>query len=414
MLNKLTKSLRPAAAVAMRATQSTPSRPAGWQAGPTQPRRSVTTAGLPGIGPLPDTKQQASSTQFQQALVRDSQQHSRIPLEVGRALDDARKIEPGGARADRMDALAKVLETHRESLQEPDGGTDGRGEFLADLVTRGLDGACRMLGRWDDKGDGVTMNGRYRSQLQGECKEAFATMKQDNPAGAALYASLVDPGQRQACGMDVSGAEFAEHGVSDKGPYLSADEHLALRDYTHLQSGTFIVHTVNGLIDQHLGSDNNPVSAHVQREINVLHSALDKLAQHPACVVQGDVYKGLRLPTAFQRNGLDVLSSCGGTYPLGRGTSAVTRPGASYVGRPGYGGEAVFRNATGLRLDLFHHVDTLDQPEVFVRGQVFKGKGQEDVSAGRDPRTGRALEFTRHIFEPASSGCDRPESREKA
>lgn len=200
-----------------------------------------------------------------------------------------------------------------------------------------------------------------------------------------MYASLVHPSLRLHYGIHVSGKEMAAFGVEDKGPYLSESQLLSLCDYTSGDSGAFHVYRAVDVLKQHLGErGSGPFALHIKDGMQDLQGAVGTLTLHPACIVKGDFYKGIRLDGPFLKDGLESLSTKGLLYPQGIVTSATSDPMRSYVHtHPDRDAEVMFTGGEGLDVAAFHDTSTLGsenqapgQSEVLLKpGVAYYGTG---------------------------------------
>ncbi len=372
----------------------------GLTAGEPPHRRSFSsTSGTPPLMTPP----QASEAQTS----RTSGSQAGSPPAVKQALGDIAKIAPRAPREQRAQQIQEIGERYLERLRQcADTPTpSGRSEFLASNLMEALDRLPEVLGKWVDTPSGLAFDSKAHEPHLHDRRQVFQSLL-DNPRKAAVYASVVHPSLRDKYGINMSQREMASLGVADKGPYLSESELMMLCDYAHHLGDTFNAKRALDVLAQQLGPTGLAFKAHMGPEVGVFGSALDKLGRHPGCSVRGDFTKGMRL-VPFQEKGLTLLCQSGKPYPIETATSAARDPKDSYINRPGYNAEVVFRNAQGVDISDYQSTATQGESEVAVLPRApLLGVGTQLVSTPDPERGGAEKVHTCYVFEatPASTG----------
>ena len=325
------------------------------------------------------------------------------PETVKKALSDILKIDPQAPRDERTARFNEVGERHLDRLeQSADTHTGtGRDEFLAGNLTTALFHVPKVLAKWVGGPSGLAPDSKAHESHVHDRRLAFSNLRENNERSAAAYASMVPPGLRDKYGIQMSSSKMASLGVADKGPYLNENELMVLCDYAHHEGDMFNSKRALDVLAQQLGPTGLAIKAHLGTELGLFGSALDKLAQNPSCSVKGDFTKGVLLGR-YQEKGLTLLCQSGKPYPVEIATSAALNPKDSYINRPGYNAEVLFRQAPGVDISPYHSVETLGESEVLVLARTpLLGAGTQQVST-LDPQLGGVkVEHTQYVFEAA-------------
>jgi len=322
------------------------------------------------------------------------------PEAVKKASDDVLKIDPQAPRAQRAAQFSELAERHRDNLTQcADTPThSGRDEFLASNMKTALIRLPEVLAKWVERPSGLAFDSKAHEPHLHDRRQVFQGLL-DNPHKAAVYASVVHPSLRDKYGINMSEREMAALGVADKGPYLKESELMMLCDYAHHLGDTFNAKRALDVLAQQLGHAGLAFKAHMGPELALFGSALDKLDAHPGCSVKGNFTKGMQL-CPYQEKGLKQLCRSGKPYPLEIATSAALNPKDSYINRPGYNAEVVFRKAQGVDISAYHSTVTQGESELLVRaGTPLLGAGTEQVSNSNPELGGADAPFTRYVFK---------------